>query len=98
MCANKKGLSRRDFLRSAAAAAGAVAAAPLLKAEASTPAAKVPALRRASGTVTFWQHYGGEGRPNLTRELIEEYKAGRTRYRDRLPDYPARLPNTIRGF
>jgi multiple sugar transport system substrate-binding protein len=74
MCANKKGLSRRDFLRSAAAAAGAVAAAPLLKAEASTPAARVPALRQASGKVTFWQHFGGSGRPELTEELIKEYK------------------------
>jgi multiple sugar transport system substrate-binding protein len=78
MRANKKGLSRRDFLRSAAAAAGAAVAAPLLKAEAaggmSAPAARLPALRQASGKVTFWQHFGGVGRPELTMELIEEYK------------------------
>jgi len=71
----KKKVSRRDFLRSAAVAVGGVAAAPLLNNVGDPTKSRRIFQQNASGTITFWQHFGGKSRPELTEALIKEYKA-----------------------
>ena len=83
-------ISRRDFLRGSVTLAGGVAAASILGACQVVPVAPAPAGQSAAPEtaaqpsegkaaetpieVTFWQHFGGKSRPELTMQLAEEFK------------------------
>ena len=78
-------INRREFLRGTAAVVGAVSATSILGAcvppQAAAPAApaEAPVQKPAAAggaviDISFWQHFGGNSRPELSMKLAEEYK------------------------